>query len=303
MAIRGPRPNPNPSQAPIPPTDPIIPALPSTSTSSSLPYPHQSSPESGTTLLEPAPQHATIDDISPAERLRRQWQDYLQTADGSRKFVLTGALDPEAQSQGHIELESQYDLFSRQAMSPEHRSTEASFSIRPEDSASQQHRPIAYIPLSTSDDHSRHVKNKPSYLGGLSYIDENGEYHKSQYDRPASAMYPNEAVEMQSLVSGAANMGMETALKVRLQGGSDSPLDYPSPDDGTGRGRGGRWDWLLFSTGLDRIVPAFWTIRDCESIDQLVERKKRGLGGQRWPVAAWIMTIGMIFGSSNVIQL
>jgi hypothetical protein len=49
-------------------------------------------------------------------------------------------------------------------------------------------------------------------------------------------------------------------------------------------------DTLLFATGLDRVFRLVG-VRMGESAEQVVQRRRRGMPGQRWPVMAYTLTI------------
>jgi len=142
----------------------------------------------------------------------------------------------------------------------------------------------------------RHVHQKPSYAGGLSYIDEEGAYYRSDERRPASYLDSHrDDVEMRGLVGGAAGMG--GADHERKYGDfDDSPSAYPEPPLTKGvaalREPSNLHSWLLFPTGLDRLMALFGLNAGKYPLQQATERKRRGVGGQRWPIAAWTLTVG-----------
>ena len=135
---------------------------------------------------------------------------------------------------------------------------------------------------------------------GLNYIDEEGAYYQSEAQRPASMLMtdnrPGEDVEMRGLVRGAADMGgLEEGDKVRFQKFNDSPNLHPSvPSTKSSRFSepGSLYSLLLFPTGLDRLLALFGVKAGKFPIEQAIERKRRGIGGQRYPIAAWILTVG-----------
>jgi hypothetical protein len=195
----------------------------------------------------------------------------------------------------------------------------SSVSIGPWDSASQrsisdvsyQLPPSHNAPLSDSQgglQAGRHVKNKASNMtaGGLSYIDEDGDYYRSPHHRPASAHRKREdELEMHGLVSGAAGMGRrgsdpEHAVLNGTYGEGkygqfeDGPLAWPPLGNvSTGlRQESKLMALLLFPTGLDRVLGLLGWEKAKVPIDQAIERKKRGVPGQRWPVVTWLLTAG-----------
>ncbi|KAK4684349.1 hypothetical protein P7C73_g5833, partial [Tremellales sp. Uapishka_1] len=273
MRLTGPRPNPNPAPPPAESNYSGPPAFPSTPTSSQLPYPHQSSPESGTTLLEPLPSARRDDGLTDAEGLRQQWR-------GTSPPIYP----PQEQDIGY-----QYD-------NPYLPDRSHSPSVGPWDSASQRavsHYPLptpTNIPLGSDMQDSRHLRNKNSYSGGLSYIDEEGAYHKSEYARPASAL------ELRSLVADAAEMG-ESGPAVKFDEYETSPHPYPPSQKSRNSSieqDSNLYHWLLFPTGLDRLLALFGLhYGGGYPIEQAIERKRRGIGGQKWPVAAWGLAVAM----------
>lgn len=147
----------------------------------------------------------------------------------------------------------------------------------------------------------RHLVSKPSKAfssTGLSYIDEEGAYYTSPATRPTSMLLPNEEVEMRGLVPHAAGMGGDgmdgqEGYRGKFNEYDESPYPYP-PLEGSGKpaSPGKLYDWLLFPTGLDRLLGMFGVKGAKAPLEQAIERKRRGLGRQRWPVAAWTMAIG-----------
>jgi hypothetical protein len=171
-------------------------------------------------------------------------------------------------------------------------------SIGPWDSASQRF-PIAQPSIIPLSGEAKHLRNKPSYAGRLSYIDEEGAYYKSEAQRPASALNGDE-LEMRGLVGNAAGMGHFDddrdieRNKLNFTEYDQSPSPYPLPPEPTGRNvePSGLSSSLLFSTGLDRLLGLFGSKAGKFPVQQAIERKRRGLGGQRWPVASWVLTVG-----------
>ncbi|WWC91298.1 uncharacterized protein L201_006241 [Kwoniella dendrophila CBS 6074] len=206
-------------------------------------------------------------------------------------------------------------------------------SLGPWDSASQRSLPYHYNQrnLQTSNhphsslapghtsingvegNHSNSHNSKPSGTGGLSYIDEEGEYYRTDKNRPASTsgMLTNQErerdqVEMgligntnQHSYGGMTNSNPYSYELNEYSKYEDSPYPYPSknkdnPNGGIPlRGTNNLYDYLLFPTGLDRLLALFDVNFGQYPIEQAIERKRRGLGGQRYPIAAWCLTIVM----------
>jgi hypothetical protein len=331
MPLGGPRPNPTasrpvPSQPPntyitIQPNDsnPSIngPAFPSDPPSSQLPYPHQSSLQSGTTLLEPTSRRdpGQAEPLT-AQRIRDEWVRNREGYGGREELyerdIGSGNLYSDPYS--YQEHEGDYGTDGSVRATSVSRS-----SLGPWDSASQRQRqpsnpsfpapnwiPNHTIPLNDTQPqpHSssamNHVKQKPSYAGGLSYIDEEGLYYKSDSPRPASAMANQDHdLEMRGLVGSAAGMGMrnteeeEEPYRVKFQEFEQSPHPYPAASSPNSIvSRDGWWTPLLFPTGMDRVLGLCGVKGAKEPVEQAIERKRRGLGGQKWPVAAWGLAAG-----------
>jgi hypothetical protein len=159
-------------------------------------------------------------------------------------------------------------------------------SLGPWDSASQ--RSIGQSTVGPQ----QHLRNKPSYAGGLSYIDEEGDYYRSNTQRPASEA----GIEMRGLVHDPAPMsGRDDSRDIEFNGikGNDydtSPFPYPTQQAPMYKKPSGVYSWLLFPTGLDRVLAIFGVNMGKLPIEQEVERKRRGIPGQRFPVAAWGLT-------------
>ena len=278
MPLTGPRPLRSTDRLASTTSITILSSPASLSDDTQISYPHQSSLSSGTPVNEPLDEAHMAEDASPAELVRRQWQNQ------------------------EVSLPKEEDVaFQKMYTDPY---DDYRLSLGPDDSASQQMvfpSPQAHIPLSTAtntNNQHQHLKNKPSYLGGLSYIDEDGDYHKSKWDRPASAMlnpYEN-GLEMQGLVKGAAGMGSDPYqqhMKFEDEyGSSPQILPDPSRESGGISRRSKVYSLLLFPTGLDRLLGLFGVDTGKEPLQQAIERKRRGLGGQKWPVAAWGLALG-----------
>lgn len=187
---------------------------------------------------------------------------------------------------------------------------QSSTSIGPWDSASQRslsttsrHAPLpatGSVPLSEDGNGGRHLKYKSSNMttGGLSYIDEEGDYYRSKHPRPASAG-PDDELEMRGLVSGAANMGARdgAVLNGTYGEGKYQPYDeasasWPPLANVNVKKESRLMTLLLFPTGLDRVLGLFGWDRAKVPVDQAIERKRRSVPGQRWPVMTWLLTAG-----------
>lgn len=205
-------------------------------------------------------------------------------------------------------------------------------SIGPWDSASQRYVPTSLVPLSstshphplpplpvppaslalTPQSHScpmatpRHVHAKSS-MGGLSYIDETGEYYSSPSKRPASQpLAEDDKIELRALIGGAEGMAGRGSGPGASRPASRLYQEYDPPpflyeglqQEGKTRQTEARRsvvrDWLLFPTGLDRLLALFGKRWGEEPLQQRIERKRRRGGGQRWPVAAWSMAAGTL---------
>ena len=310
MPLAGPRPNPNPArlsnyEPASSSTDEPGPAFPSSPPSSQRPFPHQLSPESGTSVLEPltSNQH---DGHTSAEHLQQQWATRNrplppQEADlADEKQPYTDPYDPPLSALGSSHpYDEEQDRMRRGPSSP---------SLGPWDSASQRSaapslmafplpQPITQ-PLASG--RRGKVRNKPS-LGGLSYIDEEGAYYRSDSARPASEMALGrmDDVEMRGLVDDAGAFGGREGdgytPNLKSAEFEESPWPYPPNQKAPSLQQPGRlYSMLLFPTGLDRLLSLFGVKQGIEPVEQQIERKKRGIGGQRWPVAAWTLTIGEI---------
>lgn len=170
--------------------------------------------------------------------------------------------------------------------------------IGPWDSASQRSLSLSYGPAGPSTtqpiwDEPSHLRNKPSYSGGLSYIDEEGAYYKSNDQRPACQ------IEMRGLVDDPGPIGGREELfsnhnQAKLGEYETSPYAYP-PLEKTSGLQSDLGATLLFATGLDRLLAMFGLKFGNLPIEQQIERKRHGIPGQRWPVAAWALTAGEVF--------
>lgn len=182
---------------------------------------------------------------------------------------------------------SQYGYDNPYSTSEDAHDTTGASSIGPWDSASQRS-----VAASSMLGQPAHLRNKPS-SGGLSYIDEEGAYYRSNTQRPASE------IEMRGLVHDPSPMGgrHEERGDVEFSGikGNDydtSPLAYPTSHTPKYQKPSGVFSWLLFPTGLDRVLAIFGVNMGRLPLEQEIERKRRGIPGQRFPVAVWTLTLG-----------
>jgi hypothetical protein len=138
------------------------------------------------------------------------------------------------------------------------------------------------------------LRNKPSYGGGLSYIDEEGNHYSSNTPRPASVMRPTSDIEMRSLVYDSQPMGRDESKDVEFGQvkGNTSPFPYPTNQNQTRQKPSGVYSWLLFPTGLDRVLAMVGVNMGRLPVEQKMERKQRGIPGQRFPIASWGLTLG-----------
>ncbi|WWC73184.1 uncharacterized protein I206_107150 [Kwoniella pini CBS 10737] len=276
----------------------------STSTPS---YPHQSSPESGTARLEPVDNRYQSGQ-SEAQEIMRDYRNSKLDDEGD-----VGLLSSTRPGEYSKEYENPYEDKDIQqqprSISP---------SLGPWDSASQRSLPFhsnqsnpypnlyqpSHIPLSQNSssiiNNTKHNPKAASY-GGLSYIDENGEYFQTKYSRPASTTLQlennqNDNVEM-GLIGNLdrSNGNIENPYySSSTSKYEESPYPYPTKNAGlTLRGPNALYDFLLFPTGLDRLLALFGVKNGQYPIEQAIERKRRGIGGQRWPIAAWGLAIVM----------
>ncbi|WVQ93311.1 hypothetical protein IAU59_000379 [Kwoniella sp. CBS 9459] len=293
------------------------PAFPSEVPSSQLPYPHQSSPESGTRLLEPldSRNQRHPEGISNAQEIMMDYRRSQAMDEGDVGLLQPGSRDLPGQAQGAYASGNGHDRpaagygydnpYDHEGYTDQPRAP--SPSLGPWDSASQRSLPYhstsnfplpqpTHVPLSTTPGPgARHINKAPSY-GGLSYIDEDGEYYHSDKARPASTTMgarDHDGVEM-GLV-GNQNQG-QNPYGVKFAEYEESPYPYP-PSQGSGgmklRPPNKLYDMLLFPTGLDRLLALVGVKHGQYPVEQAIERKRRGLGGQRWPVAAWGLALAM----------
>ncbi len=110
-------------------------------------------------------------------------------------------------------------------------------------------------------------------------------------------MMGNEDVEMRGLVRDAGDMGQdeqEIFPSLKHTEYDISPYAYPVEGKGSSNMTQASHlqSWLLFPTGLDRLMALFRMEAGKYPVEQAIERKMRGLGGQKWPVAAWTLAVG-----------
>jgi len=284
MPLGGPRPNPSPSRinpansnsAPNP-SDPREAGLPPTPVSSQLSYPHQSESYSGTSQTEPISLDHRTDGLSGAERIREEW---------ARNRV-----DPPPTFLGEQAIGAEPNAGRPLVHSP---------SIGPWDSGSQRslpyHTPFPfsqYTHLAPITDPTTRPREQPSYAG-LSYIDAEGAYYQADANRPASVQAGYQDVEMRGLVRDDDD---EDFRNVKFTDYDTSPYPYSSQKGSSQMTPPSHLQsWLMFPTGLDRLMALFGMTAGRFPLEQAVERKKRGIGGQKWPVVAWGLAVGECTG-------
>lgn len=198
------------------------------------------------------------------------------------------------QHQDRVHPDHSYEYDNPYTQRSEGHGTGGGSTIGPWDSASQ--RSIAATTVNGQHPHP-HIRNKPS-SAGLSYIDEEGAYYRSNSQRPASEFMPVAEIEMRGLVNDPSPMaGRHGDRDVEFSGikGNDydtSPLSYSTNQMPKYQKPSGVYSWLLFPTGLDRVLAIFGVNMGRLPLEQEIERKKRGIPGQRFPVAAWGLTLG-----------
>ncbi|WVR09136.1 hypothetical protein IAU60_006198 [Kwoniella sp. DSM 27419] len=186
------------------------------------------------------------------------------------------------------------------SLGPWDSASQRSFSQHP-GQASQSSLPRATLaPVSAGDGSSGGQHRKAQSYGGLSYIDEEGVYYHTDQPRPASvtsSMKDPDGLEMGLIRDAATMSGHEEATPTTRYNAYEG-MPYPSQSkDSHGdlqlRRPNELYDLLLFPTGLDRVL-AMVGMDHCQyPVEQAIERKKRGLSGQRWPVASWALTAVM----------
>jgi hypothetical protein len=86
----------------------------------------------------------------------------------------------------------------------------------------------------------------------------------------------------------------EAGNKAKFTEYETSPMPYPAPEldkEQAYREPSQVYNWLLLPTGLDRLLALFGVNVGSSPPEQAAERKRRGVPGQRWPVAAWTLTL------------
>ncbi|WVO22751.1 uncharacterized protein IAS62_004087 [Cryptococcus decagattii] len=185
----------------------------------------------------------------------------------------------------------------------------ASPSIGPWDSASQRSLPYhsqpsfplpqpTNMPLAGNDTPSSREKHFTNSYDAY----EDGEYYHTDKVRPRSTALNGssafDAVEM-GHVKPVSSYDDDPAKYVSYHDHPSYP--YPPLHQGQGQEAGyagftrpsNLYSMLLFPTGLDRLLSLFNIKAGAYPVEQAIERKKRGLGGQRYPVAAWSLTAAM----------
>ncbi|WVW79247.1 hypothetical protein I302_101213 [Kwoniella bestiolae CBS 10118] len=304
MPLNGPRANPSSSQGIYSAQE--IPAPSYSSLDHS--YPHQSSPESGTARLEPTTR-PTGGESEAQEVMRDYRMSNSYNDEGDVGLLAPSRSQNDGYGYGYnnpYEEDHQHPPRSiSPSLGPWDSASQRSLPFHPNQFPSQQYQP-SHVPLSELEDGSGpmgqgHRDKAPSY-GGLSYIDENGEYYQTNKPRPASTtLHPQDEVEM-GLIGNTnrSSGGIEPNPYYSKDGYGDSPYPYPTSLSKDGNGGGMRlrgpntvYDFLLFPTGLDRLLALFGVRFGQYPIEQAIERKRRGIGGQRWPVASWGLAIVM----------
>jgi hypothetical protein len=109
---------------------------------------------------------------------------------------------------------------------------------------------------------------------------------------------PVAEIEMRGLVHDPSPMAghQDRDRDVEFDGmkGNDydtSPLAYPASQSTKYQKPSGIYSWLLFPTGLDRVLAIFGVNMGRLPLEQEIERKRRGIPGQRFPVATWGLTV------------
>lgn len=269
-----------------------------------MPYSHQTDTDSGATLLElPSSQpHNSMasHDVYPQSQLRRQ-----SYGDAMEQDV--GLLAPGPAGY-------HYDTPYEDDDGPgRDRIMTTSPSIGPWDSASQRSLPYhsqqsfplpqpSHMPLAGNDTLSSREKHFTDSYNGY----EDGEYYHTDKVRPRSTALNGsgafDTVEMGN-VRPVSSYDDDPAKYASYH---DHP-SYPYPplhqDQGQRQGQeagyagftrpSNLYSMLLFPTGLDRLLSLFNIKTGAYPVEQAIERKKRGLGGQKYPVAAWSLTAGM----------
>lgn len=267
-----------------------------------MPYSHQTDTDSGATLLElpssqPHNAMASHDDY-PQSQLRRQSYGGAMEQD-------VGLLAPGPAGYHYDIPYEDDDGLGRDRMMT------TSPSIGPWDSASQRSLPYhsqpsfplpqpTHMPLAGNDTPSSREKHFTDSYNSY----EDGEYYHTDKVRPRSTALNGssafDTVEMGN-IKPVSSYDDDPAKYASYH---DHP-SYPYPPLHQGEGQGQEagyagftrpsnlYSMLLFPTGLDRLLSLFNIKAGAYPVEQAIERKKRGLGGQKYPVAAWSLTAGM----------
>ncbi|KAL7422139.1 hypothetical protein Q5752_002782 [Cryptotrichosporon argae] len=269
--------------------------------------------DSGMPAPDPAPR--TLGSPSAAEEMRERWvqrnsyppaggyddpsdpdpthahRAYAEAATGARPAPAAGAgpgagdyLDPYAPSIGP------WDSASQRSASHPNSYPSADYVANPYPSSRLGGAPgdPYSVPLA-SDGGGTHVGRRQSTtaISGLSYVDEDGHYHRSAPHRPSviDEEDPDALAEQRGLLPSAGAGA----------GPSYEKFDLEAPPAGVQAYRGPNrlYDALLFPTGLDRLLALVGIKHGRYPLEQAIERKRRGIGGQRWPVAAWALALAM----------
>jgi hypothetical protein len=119
-----------------------------------------------------------------------------------------------------------------------------------------------------------------------------GSCHRNDDIVPASLFNMGRDAESSGLISDAAAMGTNHKQNDWTETDRDDYADRQL-DMSTSS-----FDGILFPTGLDRFLALFGITAVAVPIEQAIARKRRGLGEQRLPVAAWGLTIGRLEGNT-----
>ncbi|WVO18280.1 hypothetical protein L204_105992 [Cryptococcus depauperatus] len=269
-----------------------------------MPYLQQSSNENSATLPKPLEEyrpdgllgvHGAMNDCKTGGS--RPYGAYREERHEAEQDM--GLLNPRS---GDYAYDSPYEHDSEEPYR-DHQVT-ASPSLGPWDSASQRslphHSPATFplpqpalVPL--DGESGQHITKKSSN-GGLSYIDENGEYYRSDKPRPASTIpdgYNKSYEDRMEMGNVQPVSSYDDNPNAKYSPCQDSYPLQPEFSFGNVTKPSNLYTLLLFPTGLDRLLAIFNVKTGAYPVEQAIERKKRGLGGQRYPIAAWVLTVAM----------
>ncbi|KAK8843397.1 hypothetical protein IAR55_007054 [Kwoniella newhampshirensis] len=308
MPLAGPRPNPNPN-VPRTTANPTPydyssphddPTFPSPSLASQDPYPPRSTSLSDSQFPEPFAGTSRITRPADGHNVMREYprSDRHPHHEDEQDVGLLAPRRYEGAEYDHAYEREHEELYMGRA-------TTGSPSLGPWDSASQQSLPHHYADFPSSQSlparygrttEQRLDRNTPH--AGLSYIDEDGEYYHSDKQRPVSTYVVgsrDDEVEMGLVRTDAVD---DPYRAVKFADYEESPYPYPPAQDNYTPAKymsppNPLYTMLLFPTGLDRLLALFNVSTGAYPVEQAIERKQRGLGGQRWPVAAWGLAIVM----------